>query len=481
MASSATYNALALQRYPFLERHVLAGGSLTPGDITQLSDGLAGVFAGLEAAVLNDPVVYYVAGVFDVLSASATTFAAGAPVFWNTSTKLAVTASGASIIFLGTAVVAKANGQTRVSVALNAQYSLLNSTTVTFNGATGANSITFPQSLADAIDLKDAGGNVYQTINTTTGSVAITGISPGTTSAGGTISLTAGPGGATSGNGGAISLTGGAGTAGNGVGGAGSLVGGAGQGTGAGGAVSVTGGASGAGATGNGGAAGVTGGAASSTNGTGGAASLIGGAGAGTGAGGAITITSGAAGATGVAGAINIAVGGATSGNGSAVTITGGNGAGGTNSGGNVNLVPGAAVSTGTPGEVQINSASGFCEASWSQFLAASVPVSGTSYVFFMANRAYRVKAVSAICSSTGTTPTIDITKDTGTNAPGAGTSVLTGVMTLSGTANTRVTGTLTSTVATLTMAAGDRLAAKWGGTVGSLTGGQISVLLQPC
>lgn len=405
--------------------------------------------------------------------------------------------------------------------------------TGTFNAIVGGDSslgIT-GQSTAQGGAIALVGGT-SSTSGNAGGAITSVGGTPGATGVGGAVTMTGGAGGATSGAGGAVSMTGGAGTNGNAIGGAASVVAGAGQGTAAGGAVAVTGGASGAGATGNGGAVTVTGGAAASTNGTGGASSLIGGAGTGTGnggavaftggasgagatgnggaatqtggaalstngtggaagmvggagagngAGGAITITSGAAGATGVAGAVNISVGGATSGNGSAVTITGGAGAGGTNSGGNVNIVPGAAVSTGTPGEFQVNSVAGSTEATWQQFLAASVPVSGTSYTFFMANRAYRCKAASVICSSSATVPTVDITKDTGTTAPGGGTSILTGVITFSGTANTRVTGTLTSTVATLTLAAGDRLAAKWGGTVGSITGGMVSVLLVPC
>lgn len=302
----------------------------------------------------------------------------------------------------------------------------------------------------------------------------------GATGAGGAFGGTGGAGGATSGSGGAATITGGAGTNGNAAGGISGLIGGAGQGTGAGGASNMTGGASGSGATGNGGASVQTGGAALSTNGVGGAVGMIGGLGTGTQAGGAVTITSGAAGATGVAGAVNISVGAATAGAGSAVTITGGNGAGGTAAGGNVNIVPGTAVSTGVPGEFQVAGVSGSMEASWAQFVAANVPVSGTSYNFFMANRAWRVKAASVICSSTATVPTVDIFKDTGTTAPGGGTSVLTGVITFSATANTRVTGTLSATVATITLAAGDRLSTKWAGTVGSITGGMVSVLLVP-
>lgn len=354
-------------------------------------------------------------------------------------------------------------------------------TTGTFNAIAGGDS-----SLGIAGQAAAQGGAVALVGGTSStsgnagGAVTAVGGTPGATGVGGAVTLTGAAGGATSGAGGAVSMTGGAGTAGNAIGGAASVTAGAGQGTAAGGAASITGGASGAGATGNGGACTQTGGAALSTNGTGGAAGMVGGAGSGSGAGGAITITSGAAGATGVAGAVNISVGAATAGNGSAVTITGGNGAGGTASGGNVNLVPGTAVSTGTPGEVQVNGTSGMFEAGWQQFVAANVPVTGTSYTFFMANRAYRVKAASVICSSAGTTPTVDITKDTGTTAPGAGSSVLTGAISFSGTANTRVAGTVSSTIATITLAAGDRLAAKWGGTVGSLTGGMVSVLLVP-
>lgn len=279
--------------------------------------------------------------------------------------------------------------------------------------------------------------------------------------------------------GGAVALVGGASSTSGNAGGAVTMVGGAPGATGIGGAVTATGAAGGA-SSGAGGAVTFTGGAGTAGNAAGGAASLIGGLGQGSQAGGAITITSGAAGATGVAGAVNISVGAATAGNGSSVTITGGAGAGGTASGGNVNLVPGAAVSTGAPGEVLVASVAGLFDATWQQYLPASVPVSGSSYTFFMANRAYRVKAASCSCSSTATVPTVDVIKDTGTTAPGGGTSVLTGVMTFDTTANTRVVGTVSSTIATVTLAAGNRLSTKWAGTVGSITGAIVSVTLVP-
>lgn len=305
---------------------------------------------------------------------------------------------------------------------------------------------------------------VLNSIQSGDAALTVTGKTGAAASAGGTVDLVGGTGGSTSGTGGAATSTGGTGT-----------------GTGTGGAVTLTGGTSGAGATGNGGAANLVGGAAASVAGTGGAVVITGGLGTTTGAGGAVTITSGAAGSTGVAGAIAIAVGAATAGNGSAITLTGGNGASSTNSGGNVNLIPGTAVSTGTPGEFQINSTAGTTEFSWLQSTVAAVPVSGSSYVIALANRAYRVKAMRICCSSSATVPTVDLRKDTGTTAPGSGTTLLTGVATFSGTANTVVSGTLISTVASLTMAAGDRLSVTFGGTVGSIINATVSVLVVPC
>jgi hypothetical protein len=77
------------------------------------------------------------------------------------------------------------------------------------------------------------------------------------------------------------------------------------------------------------------------------------------------------------------------------------------------------------------------------------------------------VRSVSArwgtACSSTGT---FDITKDVPTDAPGAGTSILTGTVAGSGAAKTTVFPALSATAATLKMAAGDRLSVKIAGTL---------------
>jgi hypothetical protein len=314
--------------------------------------------------------------------------------------------------------------------------------------------------------------------NAVGGAVSLTGGAGQGTAAGATASVTGGASGAgATGNGGAASLTGGAALSTNGTGGASNQVGGAGAGTGNGGATGQTGGASGAGATGNGGAAAQTGGAALSTNGNGGACSMIGGAGSGTGAGGAITVTSGAAGATGVAGAIAIAVGAATAGNGSAITITSGNGAGGTASGGHLNLVPGAAVSTGTPGEVQVNGNS--------QLIAVTLNSIGVLEVVtrtvHVCTRPMRFKAFSASQATASTSGTVTVEKLTGTTAPGSGTALLTGTVSMSGTANTVVSGTPIATVASLTFAAGDRVGFVFAGTMTNLVGWSGTALFAPC
>lgn len=248
------------------------------------------------------------------------------------------------------------------------------------------------------------------------------------------------------------------------------VTGGAGNGAYNGGAVSLTGGASGAGATGAGAAVIVTGGAALSTNGAGGAAQITGGAGAGTGNGGAITITSGAAGATGVAGAVNIAPGAATAGAGAVTTISGGNGAGGTAAGGDVNLVPGTAVSTGTPGKVKINN---------NAILSlVSIPLTASSATQwgFTAPRAGRLESVSSIFTTASSSGTLQISKDTGTAAVGTGTTLLTGTVALSGSANTVSNGTLIATVASLTFAAGDRISLVIAGTMTSLAGCNVTL-----
>lgn len=105
---------------------------------------------------------------------------------------------------------------------------------------------------------------------------------------------------------------------------------------------------------------------------------------------------------------------------------------------------------------------------------------------FFVANRAYEVVAVREIHSTAGThsaAVNLQVTKDTGTEAPGAGADLLTNNTNagfdLKGTANTVQSGTLTATTANLQLAAGDRLSVDFAGTLTSLAGVVLTVSLK--
>lgn len=89
-----------------------------PGDLVQTTDGLIGYVMGVRDYAIGETVPVVTDAIVDVDSASATTFAVGATVYYNLTTKLAV-ASGATQPGLGAAVIAKTNGQTKVRVRLN--------------------------------------------------------------------------------------------------------------------------------------------------------------------------------------------------------------------------------------------------------------------------------------------------------------------------------------------------------------------------
>lgn len=315
-------------------------------------------------------------------------------------------------------------------------------------------------------------------------SLAITGAAAATaTAAGGAIPIAGGAGGATSGAGGATSLSGGAATAGNSAGGASSLVGGAGSGSAAGGAVAATGGAGGA--TGAGGAAAVAGGAGGATSGTGGAASLTGGAAtAGNSAGGTAALAGGAGQGTGNGGAASVtggASGAGATGNGGAVSLTGGAASSTDGNGGNVNLVGGAGAGTGTDGEVQINGNSNLV---FTTYKFTGTPAADDQ-AFFLATRAMRIKSISCVFSvAAGGASKLQVTKDTGTTAPGGGTDLLTNNTNtgfdLNATANTVQTGTLTETAADLELAAGDRLSVDFADAIQSSAGVLVTVGMVP-
>lgn len=112
----------------------------------------------------------------------------------------------------------------------------------------------------------------------------------------------------------------------------------------------------------------------------------------------------------------------------------------------------------------------------------ATADLAFTSASFFVANRPYVVTRVDAVYSTASSVAalTLTVTKDTSTNAPGAGTALLTTAMAMDGTANTVVNGALSATAATVRLATGDRLSAKFSGaTVTALVGVVLQVTLQ--
>lgn len=121
------------------------------------------------------------------------------------------------------------------------------------------------------------------------------------------------------------------------------------------------------------------------------------------------------------------------------------------------------------------------------QLEVSSFPqASPADHTFFVANRAYRVTAIREVHStagSDGSAVNVQVTKDTGTQAPGAGANLLTNNTNagfdMKGTANTVQTGTLTATTADLELAAGDRLSLDFAGTLTALAGVVVTVSLE--
>lgn len=116
---------------------------------------------------------------------------------------------------------------------------------------------------------------------------------------------------------------------------------------------------------------------------------------------------------------------------------------------------------------------------------APSGTPAATDAVFFVATRAYVVVSVSEVHSvAAGGASSLQVVKDTDTNAPGAGTDLLTNNTNagfdLNGTANTVQTGTLTATLATKTLAAGDRLSVDYANAIQSSAGVTVTACLAP-
>lgn len=140
---------------------------------------------------------------------------------------------------------------------------------------------------------------------------------------------------------------------------------------------------------------------------------------------------------------------------------------------------PGKALQDGSQLNQSVDALnSGLTCASYIQKVAAASIVDET---FFVASRAMRVATVSATFSVTnGGTLTAQLSKDTGTTAPGAGTDLLSTAFNLNATANTVQVGALVGTAGVVNLAAGDRLAIDFSAAGTNLVGAIITACMAP-
>jgi hypothetical protein len=104
-----------------------------------------------------------------------------------------------------------------------------------------------------------------------------------------------------------------------------------------------------------------------------------------------------------------------------------------------------------------------------------------TDQVFFVATRPYLLVAASEVhATAAGGASALQLVKDTGTAAPGAGTDLLTAAFDLNATANTVQVGALVASSATKTLAAGDRLSVDFANAIQSSAGVVVTACLAP-
>jgi hypothetical protein len=117
-------------------------------------------------------------------------------------------------------------------------------------------------------------------------------------------------------------------------------------------------------------------------------------------------------------------------------------------------------------------------------FYTIGAPAAATDTVFFVATRPYIVVYVSEVHAvAAGGASVLQVTKDSTTAAPGAGTDLLTNNTNtgfdLNATANTVQVGTLVA-AATRTLAAGDRLAVDFAQAIQSSAGIAVTACMAP-
>lgn len=111
------------------------------------------------------------------------------------------------------------------------------------------------------------------------------------------------------------------------------------------------------------------------------------------------------------------------------------------------------------------------------QVAAASYAVSHTIFVNDNLGGTYKVVAATATFGTASTSGTLQVEVATGTQATGAGTNQLTGTVSLAGTANTPVNGTVIASPTTITT--GARVNLIFAGTVTNLANASVNVVIQ--
>lgn len=123
---SATYPVSRPVGDNSLQIKLVAAAVASPGDVMAAYGPLAGIVMGSQDYAIGDGMVLALDGMWAIACATGTTASAGDNAFFNTDTKLIVTAGGADVIWVGTFAKAKTSGQTEAYVHLNGMEALGN-------------------------------------------------------------------------------------------------------------------------------------------------------------------------------------------------------------------------------------------------------------------------------------------------------------------------------------------------------------------
>jgi len=141
-----------------------------------------------------------------------------------------------------------------------------------------------------------------------------------------------------------------------------------------------------------------------------------------------------------------------------------------------------------TDGELSVYSGTAYVPVA-RKAIAISLPTHAHAVdsFFFIADRSYVVESVAyvhAVAATDAGSVNVQIKKCTGTQAPDAGSNLLpnntNAGFNCKSTINTVQTGTLTGTLATKTLASGNRLSLDFTGTTTDLAGVALTIILRP-